>query len=103
MLYAIYLILDFQFGRTVCMSAGAVGSLLAALLQTDLGTGLWFVLPYGFGVRLTEYALQFISCALPIASAEVKLGIGMCAIMSVLFITILLLWFLRYSGQYANK
>ena len=102
LLYAFHLILAFRFGRTACISVGAVGSLLAALLQTGLGTGLWFVLPYGFGVRLTDYALQFALQVSPTISAELKLGIGMCGGFSVLFIMILLVWFSRYGGQYAN-
>lgn len=102
LLYVIYLILAFQLGKTVCIGVGAVGSLLAALLQTGLGTGLWFVIPYGFGVRLANYAFQFTTQVLNTISTELKFGIGMCGGMTVLFVIILLVWFSRYGGQYAN-
>lgn len=102
LLYALYMILAFRFGRTVCVGMGAVGGLLAALLQTGLGTGLWFVLPYGFGVRFTDFALKFALRVLPVISAELKLGMGLCAGMTILFIAILFLWFLRYEGKYTN-
>lgn len=102
LLYVLYIVLAFRFGRTVCIGMGVVGSLLAALLQTGLGTGLWFVLSYGFGVRFTDFALRFALRVLPVISAELKLGMGLCAGMTILFIAILFLWFSRYEGKYTN-
>lgn len=102
LLYAVHIILAFRFGRTICIGIGAIGSLLAALLQTGLGTGLWFVLPYGFGIRLTDFSLKFVLQVLPTINAELKLGIGMCLGMTVLFIAILLIWFSKYGGKCAN-
>ena len=102
LLYALSIILAFRFGRTICIGMGAIGSLLAALLQTGLGTGLWFVLPYGFGIRLSDFAFQFALQDLPV-SAELKFGISMCAGMTVLFIVILFVWFLRYEGKCTNE
>ena len=103
LLYALSIILAFRFGRTVCIGMGAIGSLLAALLQTGLGTGLWFVLPYGFGIRLSDFALQFALQDFPAVSAELKFGISMCTGMTVLFIVILFVWFLRYEGKCTNE
>ncbi len=102
LLYAVYIILAFRFGRTVCIGMGAVGSLLAALLQTGLGTGLWFVLPYGFGVRFTDYALKAALRVLPAVNAELKTGIVMCLGMTVLLIATLLVWFSKYDGKNVN-
>lgn len=102
LLYAVHIILAFRFGRTICIGIGAIGSLLAALLQTGLGTGLWFVLPYGFGIRLTDFSLKFVLQVLPTINAELKLGIGICLGMTVLFIAILLIWFSKYGGKCAN-
>lgn len=99
LLYALSIILAFRFGRTVCIGMGAIGSLLAALLQTGLGTGLWFVLPYGFGIHLSDFALQFSLQDLTAVSAELKFGISMCAGMTVLLIVILFVRFLRYEGK----
>lgn len=103
LLYALSIILAFRFGRTVCIGMGAIGSLLAALLQTGLGTGLWFVLPYGFGIHLSDFALQFALQDSTAVSAELKFGISMCAGMTVLFIVILFVWFLRYEGKCTNE
>lgn len=103
LLYALYLILAFRFGRTICIGMGSVGSLMAALLQTGLGTGLWFVLPYGFGIRLSDFALQFALQILPAVSAELKFGISMCVGMTVLFVAIMFVWFLRYEGKCTNE
>ena len=46
--------ISFRFGKNTCIGLGAVGSLLAALLQTGLGTGIWFVIPYGICLLYTS-------------------------------------------------
>lgn len=102
LLYALHLIGAFCFGRNVCIGAGAVGSLLAALLQTGLGTGLWFVLPYGFGVRLTEYFLMYSMELVSEMSAEIKCGIGCCIVTTSMAICLMIGFFYRYSGKSAT-
>lgn len=103
LLYALYIILAFRFGKTICIGMGAVGSLLVALLQTGLGTGLWFVLPFGFGIRLSDFALQSVLGIMPVVSKELKFGILMCAGMTVLLVAILFAWFSHYEGKYTNE
>lgn len=99
LLYALHLLGAFYFGRNVCISAGAVGSLLAALLQTGLGTGLWFVLPYGFGVRLTDYFLMYSMDLVSAMSMEIKCGLGFCIGTTILAVCLMIGFFNRYSGK----
>lgn len=99
LLYALHLIGAFCFGRNVCIGAGTVGSLLAALLQTGLGTGLWFVLPYGFGVRLTEYFLMYSMKLVLEMRAEIKCGIGCCIVATSMVIGLLIGFINHYSGK----
>ena len=56
-LYFQYLI-ALRFGGNFCIAVGVAGSLLSALLQTGLGTGIWFIIPYGLGIRFSEFALK---------------------------------------------
>lgn len=99
MLYEIYLILAFQFGRNVGISIGAIGSMMSALLQTGLGTGLWYVTPFGVGVHFAENTLTKVLRLSIIASAEIKIGILYCVISTCAILGILIFWFSRYNGR----
>lgn len=102
LLYALHILGAFYFGRNVCIGTGAVGSLLAALLQTGLGTGLWFVLPYGFGVRLTDYFLMYSMELVSAMSAEIKCAIGCCVVTTSIAICLMIGFIYRYSGKSAT-
>lgn len=103
--YPFHLILAFRYGRNICIGAGVTGSLLAALMQTGLGTGLWYVLPYGFGIRLTDFTLRsvlhlYCSCSYNKGmDTEVEIGFAAVIIMTGILITIMPMWFSRYGGQ----
>lgn len=99
LLYTLHLLGAFYFGRNVCIGVGAVGSLLAALLQTGLGTGLWFVLPYGFGVRLTDYFLMYSMDVISVLNTEIKFGMGCCIGITSVAICLMITFLYRYSGK----
>ncbi len=99
LIYILHLILAFYFGRNACIGMGAVGSLLSALLQTGLGAGLWFVIPYGFGVRLTEHSLRVsleTGIDLPL---EVQSATFFCIGMTCVAIILMIICFNRYTGK----
>lgn len=98
MLYGLHLILAFRFGRNLCLSIGVMGSLLSALLQTDLGTGLWYIIPYGLGVRFAESALAYLFHLQPVGTFENQIGILFCTIVTFGTIGLTAFWFSRYSG-----
>ena len=98
MLYGLHLILAFRFGRNLCISIGVVGSLLSALLQTGLGTGLWYMIPYGLGVRFAESALAYLFHLQPVGTFENRIGIIFCTVVTFGTIGLAAFWFSRYSG-----
>ncbi len=98
MLYGLHLILAFRFGRNLCLSIGVMGSLLSALLQTGLGTGLWYMIPYGLGVRFAESALAYLFNLQPVGTFENRIGIIFCTVVTFAAIGLAEFWFSRYSG-----
>lgn len=103
MLYGLHLILAFRFGRNVGISVGAVGSLLSALLQTGLGTGVWYVIPYGLGVRFAERTLAELFHLPAEGSSELQIGIGFCICATCVMIGVMMLWCSRYSGTHTDE
>lgn len=73
MMYGLHLILAFRFGRNFGISIGVIGSLLSAILQTGLGTGLWYVIPYGLGVHFAEGALTYLFNLSPVGNVETQI------------------------------
>lgn len=98
-LYILHLILAFKFGKNVCVSVGAVGSLTSALMETGLGTNIWFVCPYGLGIRLSKFAVSYSFHLRFRISAEISLGILSTIISTVILFVALILWFLHYNGK----
>lgn len=98
MMYGLHLILAFRFGRNLGISIGVIGSLLSALLQTGLGDGRWYVIPYGLGVRFAENTLIYIFHLSSAINAEVRLGIIFCILVTCGTIGLVSFWFSRYSG-----
>ena len=98
MMYGLHLIIAFRFGRNFGISIGVIGSLLSALLQTGLGDGRWYVIPYGLGVRFAENALVYIFHLSSMANAEIHIGIVFCILVTCGIIGFVTFWFSRYSG-----
>ena len=98
MIYGLHLILAFRFGRNLGISIGVIGSLLSALLQTGIGTGRWFVIPYGLGIRFAESALAYLFNLMPAPIREIQIGIIFCTAVTCGIIGIVAFWFSRYGG-----
>lgn len=102
MMYGLHLILAFRFGRNFGISIGVIGSLLSAILQTGLGTGLWYVIPYGLGVHFAEDALTYLFNLSPVGNLETQIGILFCIVVTSGIIGSVALWFSRYSGTFSD-
>lgn len=102
MIYGLHLILAFHFGRNLGISIGVIGSLLSALLQTGIGTGLWFVIPYGLGIRFAESALTSIFNLPSVGNREIQIGIIFCTVATCSIIGLVAFWFSRYSGTFSD-
>lgn len=98
MLYGLHLILAFLFGKNLGISFGVIGSLLSALLQTGLGDGRWYVIPYGLGVHFTERVLAYLFHLPRAANAENQIGILFCAVVTCGMMGLTAFWFSRYGG-----
>lgn len=98
MIYGLHLILAFRFGRNLGISIGVMGSLLSALLQTSIGTGRWFVIPYGLGIRFAERALLSIFNLPSGGNREIQIGILFGTVATGGIIGLVAFWFSRYSG-----
>lgn len=98
MLYGLHMILAFCFGKNLGISIGVIGSLLSALLQTGLGDGRWYVIPYGLGVRFAEGALTYLFNLPPVGNTENQIGIIFCTIVTCGTMGLVAFWFSRYSG-----
>ena len=98
MIYGLHLIAAFRFGRNLGISIGVMGSLLSALLQTSIGAGRWFVIPYGLGIRFAESVLISLFNLPSGGNREMQLGIlfGVVATGGIIGLTVF--WFSRYSG-----
>ena len=86
-------------GGNFCIAVGVAGSLLSALLQTGLGTGIWFIIPYGLGIRFSEFALKkALSLAVHI-DLEIKIGIIFCVTATSVIMGVIIFWFSKYDGN----
>lgn len=102
MIYVLQYLFALRFGGNFCIAVGVVGSLLAALLQTGLGTGIWFVIPYGLGVRFSEFELRRMFGLAVDMSVEIKTGVMFCIITTSVIIGVMFFWFSRYDGNHTS-
>lgn len=102
MLYGIHLILAFQFGRNIGIGMGVVGSMLTALLQTGLGTGIWYIIPYGLGIRFAKNVIESVFHLSFMTNSELYIGINFCIVATCVIIGAMIIWFSRYSRVYVE-
>lgn len=58
-LYVIQYLVIFYFGKGLVIGIGIIGSLVTALMITGIGDKIWFVLPWGYSIRLSSYFFQY--------------------------------------------
>ena len=93
--YPIHLFLNMRFSQSVSMGIGVMQSVLAALLITGLGEGIWQFLPCSWSIRFSAEVLKrFLGLGTDFRWGIFGLiSIGVCAIIS--------LWF-QYRGELAS-
>lgn len=99
MIYIFQYLAALRFGGNFCIAVGAAGSLLSALLQTGLGTGIWFIIPYGLGIRFSKFALKRILNLAVHIDLEIKIGVMFCVIATSVIMGVIFFWFSRYDGN----
>ena len=99
LIYAFQYLLALRFGGNLCIAVGVTGSLLAALLQTGLGTGIWFIIPYGLGIRFSEFELKRVLGLAIDIDMEIRIGVIFCVIATSVIMGVIFFWFSRYDGN----
>ena len=99
-LYVMHLFVGLRFGKGATMGLGIAGSLLAALMRTGLGDGIWKVVPWAWGIRTMDVAVlsRYDPQLYLLAHGEFVIGMVVCACSSVCLLTACLLWFRRWDG-----
>ncbi len=102
-LYLLFSCVSLRFGRGPSIGIGIVGSLVAALLLTGLGEGLWPYVPFAWGVRLVSvWTVHASGTQLTLAVSQADSGIIVCILATAVAAVLYGLWFQRWEGRSAD-
>lgn len=90
--YLLHFWLALRFSKSVGFAVAAVEILLASLMLTGLGEGIWFFVPSAWGMRLLGMLWGS-------AAGSAAFAMPMIFITSVLMLVILLIWFHSWEGR----
>lgn len=100
--YCFHIFLGIRFSKGVSVGAGIVESLIAALMLTGLGEGIWQWVPCAWAVRFTGYYIENTAnggTTTALMGAQMKLG-GVTALgITLVAVVLLFLWFHGYEGK----
>ena len=93
--YLIHLFLSIRLGKAASISAGAGGMILACLMLTGMGEGIWMYLPWAFSGRWCDYVLVYhMGVMVPGAVAEQAFWpFCVCGGLSLLIFGTVLFWY----------
>ena len=99
--YLIHLLLSFWFGKSVSIGFGIMGTLLAFLMLTGLGDGIWMFFPWTWSGRLGSYLLLYINGnpGSGELSPVVKSELGICLAIFIVITAAAFLCFTQYEGR----
>lgn len=102
-LYLLHSFASLRFGRGPSIGIGIVGSLIAALLLTGLGEGIWVYIPFAWGARLISiWTVHAAGTTLPLAGSQADTGIIVCIFATLAAAVLSCLWFRRWEGRSAD-
>lgn len=84
-LYPIHFFFSMQFSKSVSVAMGTVQSVLAGLLITGLGDGVWQFIPSSWSIRLTSMAL--------VNTVSAWQEANICLLISFVICVIIFIWF----------
>lgn len=96
--YLIEYIVSFRFGSIIAIAGGIIGSLIAGLMETGLGDGLWMYSIWGAGIRLLEINSLPYKTKLNFAG-EINGCILFTVILSIFLIIVLGFFASRFEGE----
>lgn len=103
-LYLLHILCSFRFGSGASIGLGIAESLVAALMLTGLGEGIWKWIPCSWGVRFCDYYLKWkINIGdRSIYLRELQRGASICFGMTVLLLLSSFIWFHYFEGRNEN-
>lgn len=107
-LYLLHLWISLRFGKGASISVGVAGSLVAALMLTGLGDGIWYFIPWAWGVRFSDIAvIKALTTPAPegllFIQSETTMGWLVAGCATLLIFALCLLWFKRWEGRSASE
>ncbi|WP_195268664.1 lantibiotic immunity ABC transporter MutG family permease subunit [Eubacterium sp. 1001713B170207_170306_E7] len=107
-LYLLHLWIGLRFGKGASISVGVAGSLVSALMLTGLGDGIWYFIPWAWGVRLSDMAvLNAMTSPSPqglmFIQNETAAGWLAAGVATLLLLAFCLIWFKRWEGRSASE
>ena len=101
--YLLHLWLGLGVGRSVGFAVAAGEVLLAALMMTGLGDGIWYLVPCSWGIRMVSMGSMLLwQAPLPQAAvlkAELWRGTGAAVALTAAMAVFLFCWFARWEGR----
>ncbi|WP_346888863.1 lantibiotic immunity ABC transporter MutG family permease subunit [Clostridium sp. UBA1056] len=100
-LYLLHILCSFRFGSGASIGLGIAESLVAALMLTGLGEGIWMWIPCGWGVRFSDYYISWNTNngGISILMEEFQSGALICFVMTVLLLLSSFIWFHYFEGR----
>ncbi|UQZ35300.1 lantibiotic immunity ABC transporter MutG family permease subunit [Paenibacillus sp. PK3_47] len=103
-LYLLHSFLSLRYGKGLSIGTGIVGSLVAALLLTGLGDGIWPFVPFAWGARFSSlWSVYTSGVTLSSSVSGLDAGIAACAAGTLLAAVLSCFWFLRWEGGSADN
>lgn len=102
LIYEFHLFLSFQFGKGVSIGVGVPESVLAALMLTGMGRGIWQYLPASWSGSWCNYLLIYKAGnkeAWNIVSEAIPRELLACAVAALLAQAAMFVWFHYYEGR----
>jgi len=102
-LYLLHTICSLRFGTGASIGLGIAESLIAALMITGLGEGIWHWIPCSWGVRFNVYNLSLLAhSGVSQCIKELISGGTICFMATILLFVFSLIWFHYFEGRSEN-
>lgn len=100
-LYILHLFISFKFGKGASIGLGIAGVLIAALMETGLGDGIWEYIPWAWAVRFSGFSILMELNQLDLNNILPMVSKGIVVLITSVFIglTFSICWFNRWEGR----
>ncbi len=101
-LYALHMLLGLMCGKGVSVAIGIGGSVFGGLLMTGLGDGLWPVMPWVYGARLSVLAV-FDTVGKSIGGLDMNVGLTGLGVLTLGIYGLLILFLNKWEGRSTDE